>query len=317
MNDPDTSQHLIHTQRIGFALALTSAGLFSLKAILVKLALAQGTSVEVLMLWRMCFALPIYLVVGMHSLKRYRAEHTTSMRTLVATSGLGVLSYYVCTWLDFSGMWFISAQLERMILFTYPILTALLARVILGERFSKQHAIALVLSYAGVLLVFGAERQRIGAQVIWGIGLVFAAALLFSFYAIYAKPIIDRLGTKLFTCIAMIAATGAIILHNGIAIAATGQAWLTLFTLNALLIGFLLALFCTVLPSFMFSEALARIGAMRASAAGNIGPVVTTILAVWILGEPFGIVQASGLILITVGVGLVGWSKGKENANDR
>lgn len=316
MNAPDTNQHTLRAQRIGFAFALASAGLFSLKAVAVKLALAKGASVEVLMLWRMSFALPVYLVVGFYSFKRARKDQT-SPRTLAAAAVLGVLSYYVCTWLDFSGMWFISAQLERMILFTYPILTALLTRVILGEKFTLQHGIALVLSYIGVLIVFGSEMQSIGNKAFWGIGLVFAAALLFSFYVIYAKPVIQRLGSKLFTSVAMVAATAAIVIHNLATIAATNQAWSDLFTFTALSTGVFLALFCTVLPSFMLSEAIARIGAMRASAAGNIGPVVTTVLAVLILDEPFGIPQAVGLILITIGVGLVGRLKNKQPTNDR
>ena len=150
----------IRYERIGFLLAMGSAALFSLKGVVVKLGLAQGLGVEVMMLWRMGLALPVYLVVGWYSLQKRKADRP-SLGLLASAAGLGVLSYYVCTWLDFSGMRFISAQLERMVLFTYPILTALLARVLLGERFTRQHTVALVLSYAGVLLVFG---QRCAAS---------------------------------------------------------------------------------------------------------------------------------------------------------
>lgn len=287
-------------------LALGSAALFSLKGIFVKLALADGASVETLMLWRMSFALPVYLVVGTYSLRRQSPGSRSSPRMLIAAAGLGVLSYYVCTWLDFSGMRYISAQLERMVLFTYPILTALLARVILGERFTRVHLLALTLSYLGVLLVFGAEVQSVGSKAWWGIGLVFSAALLFAFYVICAKPVIRRLGSRMFTCVAMTAATIAIITHNTAAVAATGQSWSGRFSTTALTTGVALAVLCTVLPSFMLSEAIARIGATRTSAAGNVGPVVTTVLAVWILHEPFGVFQAVGLVLILVGVGLIG-----------
>ena len=109
----------------------------------------------------------------------------------------------------------------------------------------------------------------------------------------------------------MIAATVAIVVHNVALIVLADQPWEGLFTFNALSTGLLLAVFCTVLPSFMFSEALARVGPIRASAAGNIGPVVTTVMAVWVLNEPFGPAQASGLVLITLGVGLVGRLKNK------
>lgn len=313
MSTPATKSPNIRAQRVGFMLALGSAALFSLKSIVVKLGLADGASVEVLMLWRMTFALPVYLAVGLYSLKQQAPSRRPSLRLFAIAAGLGVLSYYVCTWLDFSGMRYISAQLERMVLFTYPILTALLAKVLLGERFTRQHALALVLSYVGVLVVFGAEVQGIGADAGWGIGLVFGAALLFAFYIIFAKPVIHQLGSRLFTCIAMIAATAAIVTHNAVILTVTHQPWSEVFSATAVTAGVALAVLCTVLPSFMFSEAIARIGASRASAAGNVGPVVTTILAVSILGEPFGLAQATGLVLILLGVGLVGRLKSQND----
>ena len=135
---------------------------------------------------------------------------------------------------------------------------------------------------------------------------MFSAALLFAFYVIYAKPVIRRLGARLFTCIAMIAATFAIVSHNATTLVVTDQPAEAIFTGSAIAAGAVLAVLCTALPSFMLTEAIARIGAGRTSDAGNVGPVVTTVLAVWILGEPFGAPQAVGLTLILLGVGLIG-----------
>ena len=198
--------------RTGLLLAIGSAALFSLKAIVVKLGLAHGLTVETLMAWRMLLALPVYVVVGLVAFRR--AGSAPATRTVAAAAALGVLSYYVCTWLDFSGMQYISAQLERLILFTYPALTAVLAWALLGERFTKRHAASLGLSYAGVLLVFGAEAGSAGPHAALGVGLVFAAALLFAFYVVLAKPVIAALGSQRFTCVAMIAATAAILTHR-------------------------------------------------------------------------------------------------------
>ncbi|MEL7089575.1 MAG: DMT family transporter, partial [Planctomycetota bacterium] len=270
--------------------------------------LARGVTVETLMLWRMGLALPVYLVVGWRLWKISRTNGITSVprRVFAAAAGLGVLSYYVCTWLDFTGLRTISAQLERMILFTYPTLTAVLAWVLLGERFTRRHAAALVISYLGVVLVFGSEVQTLGEHAVWGVSLVFVAALLFAFYVVYAKATIRRLGAMLFTCIAMTAATVAIVTHNAIGLQIQGVPWADTFTVPAVVAGGFLAVVCTVLPSFMLSEAISRIGPARTSAAGNVGPVVTTVMAVWILGEPFGFPQAAGLALILLGVGLIG-----------
>ena len=297
-------------ERIGFLLALGSAALFSLKGVVVKLALARGVEVQTLMLWRMGLSLPVYLAVGVLTLRRLAPGRRPSARNLAAAAGLGVLSYYVCTWLDFSGMRTISAQLERMVLFTYPILTALLARVLLGERFTRRHALALALSYAGVLLVFGAEAQSFGPDAWRGIALVFAAAFLFALYMIAAKPVIALMGAKLFTCVAMTAATAVIVAHNAAQIVATGQPLAAVWATPALVAGGVLAVLCTVVPSFMLSEAIARIGPGRTSGAGNVGPAVTTVLAVWVLGEPFGAAQACGLALVLLGVGLIGQHAG-------
>ena len=310
--DPATSSKPESTfdhrgERIGFALALGAAGLFSLNGIVIKLALERGADIETLMLWRMSLSLPVYLVIGALAFRQiHREKIINPRRTLLAAAALGVLSYYVCTWLDFTGLRFVTAQFERMLLFTYPILTALLSWVLLGERFTRLHAAALTLSYAGVLVVFGAETQSFGPNTALGAALVFAAALLFAFYVIAARPVIQQLGSSRFTCVAMIAATAAILTHQAVRLALTPETtadWFTPATVGA---GAVLAVFCTVVPSFMLSGAIGRIGVNRASAAGNVGPVVTTLLAVVVLQEPFGVARAFGLVLILVGVGLVG-----------
>lgn len=301
---------VLRRERVGFLLALGSAALFSLKGVVVKLALARGVTVETLMLWRMGLSLPVYLAIGLRLWARARDNEAPPIprRFFIAAAGLGVLSYYVCTWLDFTGLQFISAQFERMILFTYPTLTALLAWLLLGERFTRRHAAALVISYAGVVLVFGSEAKALGEHAAWGMGLVFATALLFAFYVIYAKAVIQRLGAMLFTCVAMTAATAGIVTHNAVGLQLQDTPLSQTFTLAAIAAGGFLAVVCTVLPSFMLSEAIGRIGPARTSAAGNVGPVVTTVMAVWILGEPFGVPQAAGLGLILFGVGLIGRS---------
>ncbi|MEE9404783.1 MAG: DMT family transporter [Algisphaera sp.] len=291
------------SDRTGLLFAAGSAALFSLKGVAVKLGLQHGLNVEQMMTWRMTLALPVFLAVGITAAKKRNAFPTT--RVLFTAAGLGVLSYYVCTWLDFSGLRHLSAQFERMILFTYPTLTAVLAWVLLGERFTRRHAVSLVVSYAGILLMFGFEAQSLGTNVARGATLVFSAALLFALYVVLAKATITTLGSKLFTCIAMTAATLAIITHQLVTQASGTAPNVAFFSTPAIAIGLFMAVVCTVLPSFMLSEALARIGPARASATGSIGPVVTTVAAVVVLGEPFGLPQAGGLALILLGVGML------------
>ena len=288
----------------GLALAAGGAALFSLKGIIMKLAFLEGASVEQMMAIRMGLSLPVYLTVGLIAL-RARAQ-TPRRRTLMLAAGLGVLSYYVCTWLDFTGLQYISAQFERLILFLYPTFTALLAWAFLGDRLTWRHGAALALSYGGVAILAGWEVSGFGPQAGYGAALVFAAALLFAVYVTAAKPVIGALGSRLFTSVAMAAAALAILAHFGLSVAADGM---PPFNGRILLLGALLAFGCTIAPSYMISEAIARIGPGPASAVGGFGPAATAGVAVLVLGEAFGLPQAAALVLTVAGILLLASAK--------
>lgn len=272
---------------IGFSLAAIGSSLFSMKALAIKFAFLEGASVELMMVLRMGFSLPIFLIVGfMAWRKNHRKGVALTPRRIMQTSALGVLSYYVCTWLDFESLHYISAQLERLILFLYPTFTAIFAWIFLKDKLTFRHAIALTLSYVGVAILIGPERAHFGDQALWGAGLVFLAAILFAAYVTMSKGVITSLGSPLFTSIAMSAAAIAILAHFSVE-AAIG---IEQVTINANLIGYglFLAIFCTALPAFAMTEAISRIGPGLTSALGGLGPAVTALLAVWILHEPFG-----------------------------
>lgn len=296
------------TDHLGLALAIGSAALFSLKGVIVKLGLGDGHSVETLIAWRMGLALPVYVVIGALAFARPPASDAapTRRRDLAAAALLGVTSYHLCTWLDFTGLQFVSVQLERMLLFTYPAITAVLAGALLGERFTRRQAAGLALAYAGVACVFAFELTEVGPDVVRGAGLVFAAAVFFAAYLVAAKPVLQRLGSVRFTCVAMTTAACTVLLHQawvpvdaGVAGVAAASTWHRAAAYGAALAGV-----CTVLPSFMLSAAVKRLGPARSSAAGNVGPAVTVAAGVLVLGDPFGVWHAGGLVLILVGVRL-------------
>ncbi|MEM8915634.1 MAG: DMT family transporter [Pseudomonadota bacterium] len=302
---PETARRLS-----GLALGAGGAALFSLKGIIMKLAFAEGATVEQILVIRMGIALPIYVIVGVLAFRANRRE--VKAKTVALTAGLGVLSYYVCSWLDFTGLQYISAQLERLILFTYPTITALLAWAFLGDRLTWRHAAALVLSYGGVAILFGREIQDLGPHAGLGAALVFTAATLFACYITASKPVIGQLGSRLFTSIAMSAAAIAILIHYSIVATIAPPPPVT-----PKILGYatFLALVATVAPSFMIAEAIARIGPGLASAVGGLGPMATAILAVVILGEPFGLAQAAALVLTVCGILLLTTVKGPTKAN--
>lgn len=283
---------------IGYALAFVGTTLFSLKAILIKLAYAQGAASFTVLLLRMAFALPIFLAIGAWHF-RTRGMGAPRPREVAVSAGLGFLSYYLASYLDFLGLTLISAQLERLILFLYPTLVALLAVTFLKEQMHGRMVLALLLSYAGVVLLFGHELDVTGDGVWTGGALVFGAAASFAVYATFAKPMVDRLGSIRFTVIAMSSASVAVFAHagaRGVTVQASPKVWG---------LGAAIAIFSTVLPSFMIAEGIRRLGAIRAGIIGGAGPAVTALLAVYVLGEAFGPFHLSGIALTSAGIVLL------------
>lgn len=298
----------------GLLLGAGGATLFSLKGVLMKLAYGEGASVELMMALRMGIALPFYLAIGalaFHRLGgRARFADKTFRHTVFIGAVLGVAGYYLCAWLDFTGLQYISAQLERLILFLYPTIVAVIARIFFGDRLTWRHGAALFLSYSGVALLAWREFESLGPNAALGAILVFLAAILFAIYIAASKPLIATLGADFFTSLAMSAASVGILLHATMAAMVMGdafyagdqigQAWFE--NPRLWLLGVVLALPCTIAPSFMIANAIARIGPGLTSAVAGVGPAGTVIFAVWLLGEPFGVTQALALLLTVLGV---------------
>lgn len=282
---------------IGVLLAASGAALFSLKGVVIKLAFAEGMSVSQLLTYRMAFALPAYLVVGVYAFTRLRKK--LSLRTYAVAAGLGIMSYYISSWLNFEGLKYVSAQLERLILYIYPTMVAVLAWVFLKERITSRHVIALLLAYSGVAILFGSEIGHQGPNALFGGGLIFAGALIYAVYVTASKPIIALMGSALFTSFAMSAASITFLAQSGIEMAIAAQSPVTA---NALWLSLALAIFCTVIPSFLIAEAIARIGPGPMSAIGGVGPVVAAWAAVVVLHEPFGWPHIAAMTLTIFGV---------------
>ena len=282
----------------GLAMAAGGATLFSIKGIVMKLAFERGGSVEQMMSLRLGLSIPIFIVIAVWAARKHTIQ--PSIKDMVICAGLGVLSYYLCTWLDFTGLQYISAQLERLILFLYPTIVAILALIFLGDRFGWRHGAALLLSYVGVAILALREYEGLGTNALLGAGLVFLCSVLFAIYAVASKPMIGRVGVPIFTALAMGGAGVAIIIHYGILVGIGAQT--PVWTLEIWGLGAFLAIFCTVIAALMMNEGVSRIGPGLASATGGVGPAVTAIFAVLILDEPFGWQHAVALCLTVGGV---------------
>lgn len=286
----------------GLLLAIVSTALFSFKAIFIKLAYTQGVDTVTLLSLRMLVSLPFYLIALVWALRHARLT-LPSGSELASIMGLGFIGYYLASWMDMQSLNYISAQLARLTLYTYPIMATLLGWLLLREAVTPRIVMALVLTYCGVLLLYAYEANQLGgSQVNLGITLVAGAALVFAFYVVLSKHLIGKFGSALFTSIVMLTSTACITVHFALT-----HAFNDLFVSpTAWFYAILLGIVSTVIPSFMLSEAIHRIGAGRTSIVGTFGPVITVLLSVMLLDEAFGWQHLAGMLLVISGVSLLG-----------
>lgn len=288
--------------RTGIVLAIAGTFLFALKSIFIKLAFAAGADAIELLTLRMAFSLPFYAAVWLH-LSRQSNAPKYSRRTCVTALLLGFLGYYLSSLLDLQGLTYISAQLERLTLFTYPAIIAVLAWAFLGEELNKRIIASIVLCYLGVALMYVRETQIESSQeTTIGVLLVMGAAVSYSLYILFAKPTMQVMGSRLFTSLAMMGSAAFVSLHFG-----TTRPLGSLLELQPIVYAYGIALgfVCTVLPSYMINEAIMRIGATRTTVIGSVGPILTLLLAISVLGEPTSIFHILGMGVAVVGVSLV------------
>ena len=289
------------TEKIGIALAVLAAFGFSLKAIFVKLAYAVAPVEAVTLLsLRMMFSLPVFLWIG---LAASRSAPPLTRRDWGGLVALGLLGYYASSMLDFLGLQYISAGLERLILFTYPTLTVLIGVLFMGKALERRQVGALVLSYGGIGLAFAHDLSIAGdvRTVLIGAGFVFGSALTYALYSAGAEPAIRRLGSARFAALAMLVSTAATQVHFFV----TEPLSALLQPMPVYAYGAAMALFSTVLPILSQSAAIRRIGSARAVLIGTLGPVLTIFFGWWLLAEPVSMAQLAGALLVLAGVLLV------------
>ena len=283
-------------------MAIAGTFLFALKSIFIKLAFDAGADPVLLLTIRMIVSLPIFVFV-LGSSAVFGDYEPLRWFDVARSFFLGFLGYYLASFLDLSGLQFISAQLERMTLFTYPAMVAVLAWLFLGEEINRRIVIAIVCCYAGVLLMYGHESALPqGANARQGVLLVALSALSYSVYILFAKPTLLVIGSRQFTSLAMIGSTFFVSVHFGCTRPLTD---LITAPKMVYVIGTVLALVCTVIPSFMINEAILRIGATRTTVIGSVGPVLTMLLAITILGESSSVWHFIGMAVAIGGVSLV------------
>ena len=287
---------------IGAILVLLSAVLFAIKAILIKFAYGLDASLDgvTLLAVRMASALPFFIVMAWLAPRTSR-EITRHDWGLLLLAGL--VGYYLASILDFVGLQYISASLERIILFLYPTLTVLLTAAIYRQPIVARTWLAIALSYGGTLLVMLGEgwQALIGDGVLWGSALVFAGAVAYASYLVMTPTLIQRFGSWRFTGLAMSVACVASMVHF-VWVTPAPLLLLQGFSSQVIWLGVALGFFSTVLPATLLMQGIQRIGAAQAALISAAGPVLTILLAVALLGEQLNWIQWLGCGLNIFGV---------------
>ncbi|MCW7536402.1 DMT family transporter [Aquabacterium sp. A7-Y] len=282
----------------GLALALLGSIAFSGKAIIVKLAYRHGVDAVTLIMYRMLFALPLFALMAWWA---GRGKPPMSRRDWLGIIGLGISGYYLASYLDFLGLQYITASLERLILYLNPTLVLVLGVLLFKQKVTGRQLVAVAVSYSGVLLVFGQEANFQGSHVMLGATLVFASAVSYAVYLVYSGEMVRRFGSlrlvgwaSLVACVLCIAQF-VLLRPLSAALVAPEVVWLSV--LNATL--------CTVAPVLMVMMAIERIGATLAAQTGLVGPLSTLIMGVLILGEPVTPWIVAGTALVLAGIWLL------------
>jgi drug/metabolite transporter (DMT)-like permease len=300
-----TKPHVHHLTLAGFFISLMGAIFFSTKAIFVKLAF-QSTHVDAITLLslRMLFSLPFYLFAAWLVSKKENKE-PLSKRDWWLILAMGILGYYLSSLFDFIGLQYVSAGLERLILFLYPTFAVLINTFYFKSKLSRVQVIALVLTYFGIGIAYFGELRldTSNPEFFFGSFMIFLCAITYSFYLVGTGRMVNKVGVTRYTAYAMLAATAGIFINFLV----THKVQDIPFSTGLVGYGIALAIIATVLPSFMMSNAMKRIGSNNVSIITSIGPVSTIIQAHLFLDEHIIPAQIVGTAFVITGVLLIGW----------
>lgn len=287
---------------IGLSIAIVGAVLFSTKAIVAKLIYRYDVDAVTLIAFRMMFSLPFFIVIAIWKARTAQPLSNAEKGQIVI---LGLLGYYLSSFLDFLGLQYISAGLERLILFLTPSFVLLISVFLMKKKITAIEWAALGTSYLGTVLVFVHDVRIGGANVTIGGLFVLGSAISYAIYLLASGELVRRVGALRLVAYAMCVSSVACIAQFFI----LRPVSMLIQPMDVYSLSMINAFFCTVLPVFLTMIAVDRIGAATASQAGMIGPVSTLFLAAWILGEPITSIQLAGTALVLCGIYLLSKKK--------
>ncbi|WP_434355592.1 DMT family transporter [Parasalinivibrio latis] len=280
----------------GIIYALIGTFLFSAKPVLIKLAYQAGGDAVAIMALRAGSSVPLYLIILLW-LCRFPDNRQKLRKHGLKAAAIGILGYYLASYLDIEALAYISAQLERLIIFLFPSFVVLLSWLYMKQKPAPGVVSAVVGGYIGIAFIVVHDVGNPGLNVGLGSGLALLSAFIFAHYLIFSKQAITRMGSLLFTCVGM-GSAGLVILTQ----ATFSDFDVTVMSGDFIALGVAIGIFCTVLPSFLIAAGMARLSATQLSLASNVGPAITAALAVLVLGEAFTLYHAIGMTLVVFSV---------------
>lgn len=292
---------------VGALLVAIAAIAFSGKAVIIKLAYRHGVDPVTLLALRMLCSAPFFLLLGWWATRGVTLPKI-SPRDHGGLIALGLIGYYLASYFDFLGLQYITAALERLLLFIHPTFVVIFSALLFGRRITGRDVFAIVVSYLGIALVFGHDVATQRGNVALGSFWVLLSALFYAAYLIGSGRIVHRVGTLRFAAYAGLVSSIAVVTHflvtregNLLVSQAVAVYWLSL----------LMAVVSTVLPIVLTMEGIRRVGASHASIVASIGPLATIGLGALFLGEAITGFQIAGAALVLTGVLAISLAKPK------
>ncbi len=287
----------------GIAIGILGIVLFSSKAVMVKLAYRYDVDAISILLLRMVFSFPFYLVIAY--IYRNKSKNNKTSKDWLWLFFFGFVGYYLASYFDFVGLTYIKASLERIILFLYPTIVLVLNRVFLKQPITKPQLIAIALTYLGIVIAFWDEVNISGEGAILGGVFILLSALTYASYLVGSGWLIPKFGVMQFTAYAMIVSCVCVFVHYSI----INEVDIFSFSWEVYVLGFLIAVFATVIPSFLVSASIKMISSSNFAIIAGVGPISTIVLAAIFLEERLTFIQLIGALVVIVGIVFISLKK--------
>jgi drug/metabolite transporter (DMT)-like permease len=289
----------------GIAIGVLGVVLFSSKAVMVKLAYKYNVDAISILLLRMLFAFPFYVVIALYQKTKTPKQNTITKRDYMWLVCFGVVGYYLASYFDFVGLKYIKASLERIILFLYPTIVLLLNKIVFKQKINRLQALAIGLTYVGIVVAFWDELKLSGMKSLIGGAFIVLSAFTYASYLVGSGWLIPKFGVVKFTAYAMLVSCLCVFIHYSII------STLNLFNLEkeVYILGFLIAVFATVIPSFLVSTSIKMINSSNFAIVSGMGPISTIILASIFLSETLTLLQSVGALVVIAGILIVSLNK--------